>query len=1570
MGRPNQCNVCCGPIVDPDPDPDPDPPISDCGGAICIAFIDENTGNQGGQINITEKVNAWAAAYPDRLLFVLNVGNKDGLQFPPEFSQKDTFFLLRDNGPPANAGGTFDDRIERCNGDTTKGNGNDPWGKIVAMVNFYGLNSPELLTKFNAASEVSIFIDDSSSMNQEDVGQSIVDGEFVYEGTIKRLRDDIIATGREIASSVYNGNEDVFCPFVTANCCPTEGTNDITNLCGLGAPCTIGNISFVKQPTNGLIREYCDDGDPQCNACVDEQTEDEEQTIEYTARISNNNGVSLDYESIDYVLQGSDDNGQTWFDVQSLGSDFSNVEQSLNVLTPDGQCPSFLTATQQYQLVGDRLLGQVFTESEYNTYVASEPADPLYQNEQDGWDVKYAMSEPMSDPTINGGQEFRFLHAAFVYFRYKSTLQPAQATRLKILAGFLKQFRVFNDGTVEQIRPQVLQALSCNGVEYDTTNLLNYSFNPLQFGDNISLSIDCSAKPDPDGFTYNAVAVGFSLNTTSNSSFVNYFLGGLQPQILQVSQDPTTLGYGHLVALSKEEGEYPKKLIVGSASTGISPDNSQLFAYDTDINNSFINIGSEQVVNIIDSSFPGKRLILRSISMSLPIYDDADDRSYYKIAVGCYGVNNISKDHLNIYETPLEDGGSNSISEVTKYDRRTYREYGDNVIIDESASLIHVSELNRINGDVSGRILNYELNGDTLIGIDGIDGPFSELGIWQDRLSQAMSRDSSITKEHIVVSNYQQGGVENRLFSFESINGVFQPKTPVTSISSNSLTPPPVDSVATFIYPMVLDKTGSWGFVETSFWVPTILSSYDTEYFPAPQSFAKSSSDNVCNDFTISQVDANCKRLTYNRLFRIKATSVSDPSFTTNSSTFQLFEWLYEISDDPPPDDPAQGLSGFVKVQSLDERIGAFDSPFDFDDDTGTFRSVDTYSGAPLIPIVPEGELITLASNRTGTIHAVTIEESSGERTVRVYYASATNPDKHHVLGNIVVADATLPGFEPKNPKLFGESLAVSENGRYIFIGCPVNLTTSGSTTVSQGKVLVFKFTQQNPETDFLSGEYLIDSGVSSPSTDKGWGFGYSIDILHASDDEDYDQPFWLAVGDPSTDTSGDSSRGNKVYLFRAVTTSQKWQIVFGSTLSSAEARGKDLFSGWQNGFARFGMVVKIRPQDKIGRAINAPIIAVSAPYGVGELLGYSGGVVFIRFNGSRWQNVLSEINGDIINNQSPAAGDTSNDSKGSLIGTSLCWIKSSDVAGSVNSILVGAPGWSFKGEGNDPTSSSIIGVVVLAEAVVNNPGAWTLTTFWGKDNSERLGFSVAGTFVGVDTNVQHEEIIGWTFFGKRVPAQFSNESTKKNTDNYSFDSRYFDTDRNIWVTYSLGNDLGFGKAFDYNLNRNSVTFSPYTNGTPRFSIAVIGNRELPFVQGIPVETGNLAVYSDEPKALIALPTNFQPSESVGIKLKFAKNEANDNNTQNVRYLRYDRVASNSTYIPARAEGTQTATAVLINDFTFSSSSARFRYTNWYISRNGGELEDTGQSSRNPYTFTYEANDSIILQAAATSFLS
>ena len=56
MGRPNQCNPCCGDITDP---PEP-PPIDDCDFVICVALIDENS-SMGGQ---SSKMQKWIEAYP------------------------------------------------------------------------------------------------------------------------------------------------------------------------------------------------------------------------------------------------------------------------------------------------------------------------------------------------------------------------------------------------------------------------------------------------------------------------------------------------------------------------------------------------------------------------------------------------------------------------------------------------------------------------------------------------------------------------------------------------------------------------------------------------------------------------------------------------------------------------------------------------------------------------------------------------------------------------------------------------------------------------------------------------------------------------------------------------------------------------------------------------------------------------------------------------------------------------------------------------------------------------------------------------------------------------------------------------------------------------------------------------------------------------------------------------------------------------------------------------------------------------------------------------------------------
>ena len=68
MGRPSECNPCCGGGGPSDPT---DPPITDCDKAICVAFLDHNNNNSNYK-DFSSKMTKWASAYPDRLLFVLD----------------------------------------------------------------------------------------------------------------------------------------------------------------------------------------------------------------------------------------------------------------------------------------------------------------------------------------------------------------------------------------------------------------------------------------------------------------------------------------------------------------------------------------------------------------------------------------------------------------------------------------------------------------------------------------------------------------------------------------------------------------------------------------------------------------------------------------------------------------------------------------------------------------------------------------------------------------------------------------------------------------------------------------------------------------------------------------------------------------------------------------------------------------------------------------------------------------------------------------------------------------------------------------------------------------------------------------------------------------------------------------------------------------------------------------------------------------------------------------------------------------------------------------------------------
>lgn len=333
MGRPNQCDTCCGDIDSPT-----DPPIGDCRNVICVAFIDEN--DNGGP-NFEAKMAKWRQAYPNRLLFILDVRNSNPdiyyVRYPSNFVTWSKAFSLRLEYEKNPTG--LINFIERDNGNTTIANNNNPWERIKTIVNRYG---GSILTLFNTALEVSIFIDDSGSMKSEQV-----------RATNDKLRSDILADGKVIVSSIINTNEDVICPFVQDQCCTGDASEDLMNLCGLNVNCTPNRLRFTIQPQEALIREYCNTlhstGSPYkniCNICITSSEEDDKQTIEYKALATDSKGKNLDYVQINYYLQYTDDlmPSPTWYNVQvnPISTGFSGDLKSTSVVTTNSCHPWLL----------------------------------------------------------------------------------------------------------------------------------------------------------------------------------------------------------------------------------------------------------------------------------------------------------------------------------------------------------------------------------------------------------------------------------------------------------------------------------------------------------------------------------------------------------------------------------------------------------------------------------------------------------------------------------------------------------------------------------------------------------------------------------------------------------------------------------------------------------------------------------------------------------------------------------------------------------------------------------------------------------------------------------------------------------------------------------------------------------------------------------------------------------------------------------------------------------------------------------------------------------------------------
>jgi hypothetical protein len=217
MGRPNQCNPCCG---NEGSGGSGGPAISDCEKVICVAFIDDNASSSSQNYStFSQKMSLWRRAYPNRLLFVLEVRSRwdfgQRMHYPRNFEDWPKAFSLEAEYPKNPIG--LISYIERDNGNTSVANQNNPWERIKAIVNHYG---GDVLQLFNSSREVAIFIDNSGSMTAGQVA-----------ATVEKLKQDAINDQKIITQTIINEHEDVICPFVQSSCNTGQYSQQLISIC-------------------------------------------------------------------------------------------------------------------------------------------------------------------------------------------------------------------------------------------------------------------------------------------------------------------------------------------------------------------------------------------------------------------------------------------------------------------------------------------------------------------------------------------------------------------------------------------------------------------------------------------------------------------------------------------------------------------------------------------------------------------------------------------------------------------------------------------------------------------------------------------------------------------------------------------------------------------------------------------------------------------------------------------------------------------------------------------------------------------------------------------------------------------------------------------------------------------------------------------------------------------------------------------------------------------------------------------------------------------------------------------
>ena len=321
MGRPVVCNTCC-------PSDDP-PPTTDCGGAIAVAFIDENDAASRHGATFSEKIIKYIEAYPNRLLFVLDV--EDGyttVDYTAEFLASDRCFCLQQEAANGTAGvPAFIKRDSSSQGTPIPGvTPSDVLTIIKNILNNSSKSGPTQREILDNATQVSVFRDNSTSMYALQVEQA-------YQLFKTNLLSE--PTPKVITASVINTREDFICPFVFEHCCENQAAADVIKLCGL-PECTPATLRFAKHPSSTLVIDdpcnptMTNNSETGCDNCPGVVSSD--HTASYKAVAEDGNGGILTHIDIDYRLQYRDTSDGTFKNIYDLPNAKSNIEQSLDLL--------------------------------------------------------------------------------------------------------------------------------------------------------------------------------------------------------------------------------------------------------------------------------------------------------------------------------------------------------------------------------------------------------------------------------------------------------------------------------------------------------------------------------------------------------------------------------------------------------------------------------------------------------------------------------------------------------------------------------------------------------------------------------------------------------------------------------------------------------------------------------------------------------------------------------------------------------------------------------------------------------------------------------------------------------------------------------------------------------------------------------------------------------------------------------------------------------------------------------------------------------------------------------------